>query len=109
MSEPANRSNTLDRRKARWVGRVSRKRTASFSDGFAFFRAPDLVSRHNSASAVYQSVSQLKMAFVLQSEQTGAGWPVAVIPGRQQEALFLLMLITVMRNLANELGCLSLG
>lgn len=52
------------------------------------FRTPDLVSPHNSASAVSQS----KMAFVLQSEQTGAGWPVAVIPGRQQEALFLMTL-----------------
>lgn len=66
------------------------KKTSKFFGRVCVFRAPDLVSPHNSASAAYQSVSQLKMAFVLQSQQTGAGWPAAVIPGRQKEALFVM-------------------
>lgn len=66
------------------------KKTSKFFGRVCVFRAPDLVSPHNSASAAYQSVSQLKMAFVLQSQQTGAGWPAAVILGRQQEALFVM-------------------
>lgn len=73
------------------------RQTGKFFGCFGVFRAPDLVSP---AQLLFSSLtaSQLKMAFVLQSERTGAGWPVAVTPERRWEALLLLFTTCLTQN-----------